>query len=54
LIKSFCSIDFWVMCLCAALQANVIPKPDGMALHCIALHYIDWDEDDEVGTGTVQ
>jgi hypothetical protein len=34
------------MCLCAALQANVIPKPDGMALH-----YIDWDEDDEVGTG---
>jgi hypothetical protein len=39
------------MCLCAALQANVIPKPDGMACHCIALHYIDWDEDDEVGTG---
>jgi len=38
------------MCLCAALQANVIPKPDGMAWHCIALHYIDWDEDDEVGT----
>jgi hypothetical protein len=34
------------MCLCAALQASVIPKPDGMALH-----YIDWDEDDEVGTG---
>ncbi len=46
LIKSVCSIDFWVMCLCAALQASVIPKPDGMALH-----YIDWDEDDEVGTG---
>jgi len=22
-----------------------------MAWHCIALHYIDWDEDDEVGTG---
>lgn len=46
LIKSVCSIDFWLMCPCAALQANVIPKPDGMALH-----YIDWDEDDEVGTG---
>jgi hypothetical protein len=39
------------MCLCAALQANVIPKPDGMAWHGIALHYIDWDEEDEVGTG---
>jgi hypothetical protein len=51
LIKSVCSIDFWVICLCAALQANVNPKPHGMALHCITLigmRMMKW------GQGTIQ
>jgi hypothetical protein len=38
--RHYSSRVFWVLCLCAALQANAIPKHDGMALHYI----------DEVGT----